>query len=115
MVKNQIDKKSMSKNKYLNNIRISNQLLKKEVFTYYCGGIPHCMCQKCVVNDINMLTIGHIKNDGAEHRKKIRGGIATYHWLKKNGYPKDYQVECFNCNSGKRKENECPHLKEEVK
>lgn len=49
-------------------------------------------------------------NNGAEHRrqlfgknktKKIGSGTQFYYWLKKNNYPKDYQILCLNCNCTK--------------
>lgn len=47
------------------------------------------------------LTIDHIDNSGADHRRKIGTNICV--WLKKQNYPKDnYQLLCYNCNYKKR-------------
>lgn len=53
-----------------------------------------------------MLTIDHIHNDGAKHRREITGGISQngaklYAWLKKNNYPEGFQVMCWNHNMKK--------------
>ncbi len=69
------------------------------------------VCACCGETEPLFLSIDHINNDGAEHRKalKFRGG-ALYNWLKKNGYPEGFQVLCMNCNHGKRRNhNVCPH------
>lgn len=49
------------------------------------------------------LTIDHINDDGAVHRRseKISTGSKTYRWLEKQGYPDGFQVACFNCNAAK--------------
>ncbi|MFE1396776.1 hypothetical protein ACFW53_02415 [Nocardiopsis dassonvillei] len=58
-----------------------------------------------------MLTIDHVDNNGAEHRREIGGGgEKLYRWLKREGYPPGYQVLCFNCNVGRHLGNGvCPH------
>jgi hypothetical protein len=77
--------------------------LKEEVFKSYGN---KCIC--CGEDNIIFLTIDHISNDGAKHRKNI-GSNQIYSWLKKRGYPKDnYQILCFNCNFAKQF-GECPH------
>lgn len=66
-------------------------------------------CQEC--NPI-FLTIDHISDNGAQERREINrgGGHHFYHWLKKQGYPKDnYQILCFNCNFAKHTLGICPH------
>jgi hypothetical protein len=79
------------------------QKLKREVIAIY-GGV--CTC--CAESEIAFLTIDHINNDGAEHRRKI--GKRIYCWLKQHEFPSDFQVLCFNCNCGKRINGGiCPH------
>jgi hypothetical protein len=95
--------------------------LKKEVMEHYCGGEIHCQCPSgnCKVNDIEFMTIDHIKGDGAEHRKEIRlgkgikgaGGSPMYNWLKKNNYPEGFRVLCYNCNCSLGNIGYCPHNK----
>jgi hypothetical protein len=54
------------------------------------------------------LTLDHINGDGATQRRAIRkgGGRGFYSWVKRNGYPKDLQVLCWNCQWIKRSENQ---------
>lgn len=71
--------------------------LKLEVLTYY-GPDKHlgCCWSSCEIIDIDMLTIDHINNDGAEDRKKGLKGVPLYGKLKKLGYPEGYQTLCAN-------------------
>ena len=78
----------------------------------YGGENSQCVC--CGERESIFLAIDHIYNNGAEERKKLKnvgitGGAAFYFWLRKNGYPKGYQVLCYNCNIGKYRCGECPH------
>lgn len=85
--------------------------IKEAVFAAY-GGYK-CAC--CGETERLFLTIDHINNDGAAHRRKIVGkrtgaGYPTYKWLLDNHFPKGYQVLCMNCNHGKRmNDGICPH------
>jgi len=86
--------------------------LKREVVDHYGG---KCAC--CKEEEITFLTLDHINNDGAAHRiklfgKRVVGGQRFYSWLKKNDYPADIQVLCFNCNIGKNFLGFCPHTLE---
>jgi len=75
-----------------------------KLITEYGG---RCVC--CGENTFEFLTIDHINNDGAEHRKKVKNVAA---WLKRKGYPKDnFQLLCMNCNFAKAKYGQCPHTK----
>ena len=87
----------------------SNWKLKIEVLTHYGGNPPKCAC--CGETEIKFLSIDHMNNDGAEHKRKInkKGGSSFYCWLRKNGFPKGYQILCFNCNSAKFYFGKCPH------
>jgi hypothetical protein len=77
--------------------------LKLEVFRAYGG--PICKC--CKESDPKFLTIDHVNNDGAAHRKTFKGSI--YAWLKARHYPPGFQVLCFNCNSARALWGVCPH------
>lgn len=84
-----------------------NARIKKEVLGHYGG---KCAC--CGETILFFLTIDHINGGGVKHRKEVvgGGGLALYHWLKKNGYPEGFQVLCFNCNSGRSANGGiCPH------
>jgi hypothetical protein len=69
--------------------------LKIEVFEHYGS---KCAC--CEEDTLEYLTIDHINNDGATHRKEI--GTQIFPWLKSNNYPNNFQILCFNCNYVKR-------------
>ena len=90
-----------------------NEKLKKDIVAYYSNGKMQCNC--CGEQEIKFLTIDHINNDGNEHRKVIgikrtSAGQSFYFWLKRNNYPKGFQILCYNCNCGKAKNNGiCPH------
>lgn len=61
-------------------------------------------CVRCGEDDIRVLSIDHINNDGAQHRKKL-DGKPLYPWLIKNEFPEGFQVLCRNCNWLKYKEH----------
>lgn len=71
-----------------------NMRLRIEAFNAYGG--PTC---KCGETRLGALTIDHISQNGALHRKEIgRGGDKLCRWLKKNNYPPGFAVLCMNCN-----------------
>lgn len=79
--------------------KISRDRTKYEVMFHYSKGT--LSCKHCGIDVYPLLTIDHINNDGAEHRRKICHGKAsslTYTWLRKNSYPEGFQVLCQNCN-----------------
>lgn len=76
--------------------------LKEKVFDHYGRA---CAC--CGEAQEEFLSIDHINNDGAQHKKEIPSGL--YRWLIKNEFPKDFQTLCMNCNWGKRLNGICPH------
>ena len=83
---------------------LRNKKTKLEVFTHYGGNPPKC--SQCGITDIRVLTIDHINNDGAKHRREIGSyaGTSFYLWLRVHNYPEGYQVLCWNCNWIKRLE-----------
>lgn len=91
--------------------------IKSEVLLHYSNNQLRCDC--CSENELDFLTIDHINDDGAKHRKKLRkkgihGGSGFYYWLKRNHYPAEYRVLCLNCNFGRFYNNGiCPHLSKE--
>jgi len=54
-------------------------------------------CRWCGHGDLDVLTVDHIDNDGAQHRKKVPLNT-FYSWMIKNDYPPGFQVLCANCN-----------------
>jgi len=92
---NKIDnKKSLNKTAW-------DKKLKIEILSHYANGIPKCNI--CKETDLRCLSIDHINGNGAKHRKENKN--YSYSWLKKNNYPKEFQVLCMNCQFIKRKEN----------
>ena len=84
----------------------SRRKIRMMALRAYGGESPKCNC--CGESEIKFLSIDHIENDGSEHRKKI-GKNNLYYWLKLNGYPKGFQVLCYNCNFAKGHYGKCPH------
>jgi len=89
--------------------KLSRIRAKCRVLEHYGG---ECNC--CGEERIEFLTIDHIEGGGNSHRKEIFGnqnqsGSRFYRWIIKQGYPNDYQVLCWNCNTAKHYYNMCPH------
>src|SRR6267378_97820 len=81
---------------------------KDAVFYAYGGYI--CAC--CGETEKRFLSIDHIDGGGNKHRKEtgMKSGSEFYIWLRLQNYPAGYQVLCYNCNLGKRHNNNvCPH------
>ena len=74
--------------------RRSKLKFRKEVLKRLGG---RCAC--CGEDQLEFLTIDHINEDGAEHRRKVGKDICTY--LRKHDYPPGFQVLCLNCNRSK--------------
>lgn len=89
--------------------REKRQENRRIVINHYSKGENNCAC--CKENQINFLSIDHMNNDGAKHRREIRGisGGPFYSWLIKNNFPEGLQILCFNCNFAKGHYGECPH------
>lgn len=80
--------------------------IKKTLMDHY-GNI--CAC--CGETNPLFLTLDHMNNDGAKHRKLLSNSTEIYRWLIKENYPEGYQVLCFNCNCGRaRNGGVCPHI-----
>lgn len=86
-------------------IMIWHASLRQETLAAYGG---KCAC--CGEKKLEVLTIDHVNNDGAKHRRQVGAGSVLYAWLRKNGFPKDgFQVLCFNCNRARYYHGICPH------
>ncbi len=86
---------------------------KKRVIDYYGG---KCLC--CGESGLIFLTIDHIAENGAEHRRQISPGLKNrapggdnfYRWLETHCMPDGFQTLCYNCNIGKHRNGGiCPH------
>lgn len=78
---------------------------------YMAYGGYKCAC--CGETEPLFLSIDHINNDGARHRREhnLKTGEQLYRWLIRNKYPKGFQVLCMNCQWGKRNnKGVCPHM-----
>jgi hypothetical protein len=82
-----------------------NSAIRYICLCMYSLGQLRCNC--CGDSTYEFLTIDHINNDGAEHRRKIHQGL--YQWLKDNDFPSGFQVLCYNCNCSKGHYGACPH------
>ncbi len=81
--------------------------IRNMVIQHYGG---RCIC--CGETEPLFLSLDHINNDGASHRKKIGvfGGAEFYEWVLKNKFPARLQILCHNCNIGKHRNGGfCPH------
>lgn len=83
-----------------------NAALRQRVLEHYGRA---CAC--CSDSIERFLTIDHINNDGAAHRKEIKwSGSSLYVWLEGNGFPPGFQTLCYNCNIGRHQNGGiCPH------
>lgn len=103
------ERKSYWKNRE-KNLKRGRRYKEKErlkILKHYSGDPPRCAC--CGEKELAFLTIDHIKGGGNKHKKRIGKGILFYRWLKRNNYPKGFQVLCMNCNWGKYIKGVCPH------
>lgn len=102
----QISQRYAAKNreKLIEKCRLYRLKEREKVLSHY-GDI--CVC--CNENDIRFLTVDHIDNSGNEHRRLDKSAKNIYHWLIMNGFPKGFQILCFNCNLAKKIYKECPH------
>lgn len=62
---------------------------------------PGKKCVRCGHDDIQVLCIDHINDDGHLHRRAGLTGTAFYAWLIKNKFPSGFQILCANCNTKK--------------
>lgn len=80
-------------------------ILKQRVYDHYGSA---CAC--CGEANPAFLTIDHVNNDGAKHRREIGMGSKIYGWLIKHDFPPGFQLLCANCQLGKLRNNGvCPH------
>lgn len=93
-------------NKSAERHKIWRRQLYDEVLSHY----GDC-CACCREPNKAFLTLDHINNDGAKHRRKLKmkGGYSFYRWVKRNAFPSMFQVLCWNCQNGKRIYGSCPH------
>ncbi len=68
-------------------------------------------CACCGEKEEAFLTLDHVNNDGAAHRRSLKTkGSHVFKWLRDNQYPEGFQILCSNCNLGRFKNGGiCPH------
>lgn len=86
--------------------RAEKRTLKEAVIAAYGGG---CAC--CGEFTFEFLTLDHVNNDGAAHRKEtgLGSGIDMWRLARRKNYPDIFQILCWNCNSSKGAFGYCPH------
>lgn len=90
------------------NIKAYKVRLKAEVFAAYGN---KCSCPGCNIADPRFLTLDHVNNDGAQHRKKVKSGTQVLLWAKRNNFPPSLRLMCWNCNCARQwNDGICPHL-----
>lgn len=93
----------------------SNKLKYNNVFNELLKILgPICNC--CGENNKEFLTLDHVNNDGYLIRNNKGRNTCYYVWLKAlsdSNIRKNYQILCWNCNSGRAKQSDkiCPHQK----
>ena len=68
-------------------------------------------CACCGETTPEFLTLDHIGNTGAEHRRSVgRSTRAIYAAAERSGLPRDqFRILCFNCNCSIGAKGYCPH------
>lgn len=74
--------------------------LKLDVLSHYGpSGNLQCNWPECTVIDVDMLSLDHVNNDGAQDRKNIQrggSGCPLYSRVRKAGFPDGFQTLCHN-------------------
>lgn len=81
----------------------ANQKLKVAALGAY-SQTAQPSCSRCGIDDLDVLCLDHINDNGKEDRKITGMGSNFYNWLKQHNYPEGYQVLCRNCNYKKELE-----------
>ena len=83
----------------------SRTLIKIEVLTHYSpNGVLCCSWGGCLIDDLDMLVLDHVADDGAQERRKAPNsgkGHELYRKLRNESYPLGYQTLCCNHNNKK--------------
>lgn len=76
--------------------RKNEQKLKIQILMHYGkNGKLQCCWPNCSITDTDMLTLDHINDDGAEHRRAL-GKRSLLYWIRNQGFPKIFQTLCHN-------------------
>lgn len=88
-------RKQRSRHRGFTVLRYGQVQHKELVFNHYCKGDVRCI--RCGFRDVRALSIDHVNDDGAEHRRTDPTALRIYVWLVKHKYPDGFQVLCMNC------------------
>jgi hypothetical protein len=67
-------------------------------------------CDCCGEANPLFLTVDHINNDGAEHRRRLKNSSRVKAEIVRLNFPPEYRLLCYNCNSGRELNGGiCPH------
>ncbi len=104
----ELDQKWRNENRELYRERHRSRVrkLRMEVVSHYGS---KCVC--CGEREYEFLTFDHINGDGAKRRKASTLNPAET--IRRDGYPSDIQILCYNCNCAKANYGGCPHQKKE--
>jgi hypothetical protein len=73
-------------------------MVKVDVLAHYGPqGVLRCCWPGCSIDDVDMLSLDHINNDGAAHRRKTNtSGTHFYRQLRAAKFPSGFQTLCHN-------------------
>ena len=105
-------KKYRSSDKWKKQKKAYDLRVRLEAIRHYGKGKIECNC--CGEKDYRFLSFDHINGGGNKHILSIKG-YRLGQWLRKNKYPKGFQILCHNCNMSKGIYGTCPHkLKDNI-
>lgn len=77
--------------------REKNKVRKLFALTHYGpNGSLGCCFPECSVTDLDMLSLDHVNDDGASHRREMSAGNPIYRWVEETGFPEGFQTLCYN-------------------
>jgi len=84
--------------------KLRRESAKLKVLSHYGpNGIPKCSWPKCVIDDLDMLSLDHINDNGNVERREMKlWGSPVYFHLMRRGFPDGYQTLCLNHQHKKR-------------
>lgn len=88
-----------TKKYHLSWMKKNNVEVKIAVLGHYGPeGRIQCCWPGCIVDDIDMLSLDHINNDGCKERngEGRSAGVNFYRFLRTREYPSGFQTLCFN-------------------
>lgn len=83
-------------------IEVKTQTLSR----YGKEGRAQCCWDGCQIDDVDMLSLDHVADNGAKHRREMvsgtggkyrcDGGVNLYRLLRRTGFPEGFQTLCHN-------------------